>query len=127
MIKSLCLDKNSYLHKKQSVMEKNPYTELAECLLPEKMGEYIEVVKVEKTKKTLDVTLEERDKGVEGYASEQLRPNGLYEENTVRDYSVRGRKMTFNVKRRRWVEVETGKSVSKRWGIVAEGTSYSKE
>ena len=107
--------------------EKNPYTELAECLLPEKMGEYIEVVKVEKTKKTLDVTLEERDKGVEGYASEQLRPNGLYEENTVRDYSVRGRKMTFNVKRRRWVEVETGKSVSKRWGIVAEGTSYSKE
>lgn len=50
-------------------MDKNPYIELAECLLPEEMIEYFEVVKVEKTKETLDVTLEERDKGVEGYAS----------------------------------------------------------
>ena len=31
-------------------MEKNPYIELAECLLPEGMIEYFEVVKVEKTK-----------------------------------------------------------------------------
>ena len=45
----------------------------------------------------------------------------------VRDYPVRGRKMTFHVKRRRWIDVETGKSVSKRWDIVAEGTRFSKE
>ncbi len=44
-------------------MEKNPYIELAECLLPEKMVEYFDVVKVSKTKETLDVTLEERDNG----------------------------------------------------------------
>ena len=99
-------------------MEKNPYIELAECLLPEEMVEYFEVVKVEKTKETLDVTLEERDNGVDGYEAGQLRPNGFYEESTVRDYPVRGRKMTFHVKRRRWVEIETGKSVSKRWDIV---------
>lgn len=41
-------------------MEKNPYIELAECLLPEEMAEYFEVVKVAKTEETLDVTLEER-------------------------------------------------------------------
>lgn len=35
--------------------------------------------------------------------------------------------MTFHVKRRRWVDTETGKSVSKRWDIVAEGTRFSKE
>ena len=58
-------------------MKKNPYIELAECLLPEEMIEYFEVVKVEKTKETLDVTLEERDKGVYGYSPEQLRPNGF--------------------------------------------------
>ena len=46
-------------------MEKNPYIELAECLLPEEMVEYFEVVKVEKTPETLDVTLEERDTGFE--------------------------------------------------------------
>lgn len=49
-------------------METTPYMELAKCLLPEEPAEYFEVVKVEKTKETLDVTLEERDKGVEGHA-----------------------------------------------------------
>ncbi len=48
-------------------MEKNPYIELAECLLSEEMVEYFEVVMVEKTLETLDVTLEERDNGFEGY------------------------------------------------------------
>lgn len=40
-------------------MEKNPYIELAECLLPEDMVQNFEVVKVEKTKVALDVTHEE--------------------------------------------------------------------
>ena len=53
-------------------MEKNPYIELAEYLLPEEMIEYFEVVKVDKTTETLDVTLEERDNGVAGYDSGQL-------------------------------------------------------
>lgn len=107
--------------------KKSPYIELAECLLPEEMVEYFEVVKVEKTTETLDVTLEERDNGVSGFAEGRLRPNGFYEESTVRDYPVRGRKMAFHVKRRRWIDTETGKSVSNRWDIVAEGTRFSKE
>ena len=56
-----------------------------------------------------------------------LIPNSRYEESIVRDYPVRGRKMSFHIKRRRWVEVETGKSVSRRWDLVAEGTRFSKE
>lgn len=43
-------------------------------LLPEDMVEYFELVKVDKTKDTLDVTLEERDRGVDGYEDGQLRP-----------------------------------------------------
>lgn len=100
---------------------------MAECLLPEEMVEYLEVVKVEKTAETLDVTLEERDNGVEGYKAGRLRPNGFYEESVVRDYPVRGRKMSFHVKRRRWVETETGRSVGRQWDLVAEGTRFSKE
>lgn len=108
-------------------MKKSPYIELAECLLPEDMVEFFEVVQVEKTKETLDVTLEERDNGVEGYQMDQLRPNGFYDESVIRDYPVRGRKMSFHVKRRRWVDKETGKSVSRQWNLVAEGTRFSKE
>ncbi len=38
--------KNLSLQSKQTAMEKNPYIELAECVLPEEMIEYFEVVKV---------------------------------------------------------------------------------
>lgn len=92
-------------------MEKNPYIELAECLLPEEMVEYFDVVKVE----------------IEGYGIGQLRPNGFYEESVVRDYPVRGRKMSFHIKRRRWIDTETSRSVSRQWDLVAEGTRFSKE
>ena len=126
--KPVFVELKSYLCLQNRIgMEKNPYIELAECLLPEEMIEYFEVVKVDKTKETLDVTLEERDNGVDGYTAGQLRPNGFYEESIVRDYPVRGRKMSFHIKRRRWVETETGRSVSRRWDLVAEGTRFSKE
>ena len=81
MVINLCnQNKNLTFAYKQTAMEKNPYIELAECLLPEEMVEYFEVVKVEKTRETLDVTLEERDNGIDGYKNGQLRPNGFYEE-----------------------------------------------
>lgn len=115
------------MYSKRNYNEKNPYIELADCLLIEEMVEYFEVVKVEKSKETLDVTIEERDNGVERYESSQLRPNGFYEESVIRDYPVRGRKMSFHVKWRRWVEIETGKSVSRQWDLVADGTRFSKE
>lgn len=107
-------------------MVKNPYIEFTECLLPEEMVEYFDVVKVEKTKETLDVALEERDNGVVGYR-DQLRPNDFYDESVIRDYPVRGRKTSFHVRRRRWVEIATDRSVGRRWDLVAEVTRFSKE
>ena len=91
------------------------------------MVEYFKVVKVDKTPETLDVTLEERDNGVDGYTPGQLRSNGFYEESVIRDYPVRGRKMSFHVRRRRWIDTETGRSVSGCWDLVTEGTRFSKE
>lgn len=76
-------------------MEKNAYIELAECLLPEEMIEYFEVVKVDKTTETLDVTLEERNNGVFGYESGQLRSNGFYEESIVRIIQSEGVRCRF--------------------------------
>ena len=49
MVINLCNEnKSSTFAESKTAMEKNPYIELAECLLPEEMVEYFEVVKVEK-------------------------------------------------------------------------------
>ena len=108
-------------------MEKTPYIELAECLLPDEIVNSFEVVKVEKTGATLDVTLEEINQGPEGYGPDDIRPNGFYEAAVVRDFPVRGRRMTFHIKRRRWIVNETGECIGKRWDLVAKGTRHSKE
>lgn len=42
--------------------------------MPEEMIEYFEVVGVDKPPETLDVTLEERDNGVAGYAPVSYAP-----------------------------------------------------
>lgn len=72
------------MQKKTAMGNKSPYTELAEYLLSKEMVEYFDVVKVDKTAETLDVTLEERDNGVAGFAEGRLRPNGFYEKITAR-------------------------------------------
>lgn len=108
-------------------MNKNPYQALAEFVLPSELVDYFEITKVEPSETALDVTLEERDVGVDGYANDSLRPNGFYAETLVRDFPLRGRKMTFHVKRRRWLIKETGQSIGKRWDLVADGTRHSKE
>ena len=54
------------------------------------MVEYFGLVYFDKTKETLDVTLEEHDDGVDGYKPGQLCPNGFHEKSFVRDYPVRG-------------------------------------
>lgn len=66
---------------------------MAECLLPKEMVEYFGLVYFDKTKETLDVTLEEHDDGVDGYKPGQLCPNGFHEKSFVRDYPVRGCKI----------------------------------
>lgn len=108
-------------------MNTNLYIELARMVLPEGLADYYEITKIKSTESSMDITLEEIDNGVEGYAPSSLRPNGFYEEVLVRDFPLRGKKMTFHVKRRRWIVKATGRSVGKRWDLVAEGTRHSRE
>ena len=46
----------------------------------------------------------------EGHA---YRPNGFYEPSKVRDFPLRDKKVTLVVRRRRWIDETTGKSVAR--------------
>lgn len=108
-------------------MHTDLYIEVAKMVLPSELVEYFEITKVESGSETMDITLEEIVNGVEGYEDDDLRPNGFYEETLVRDFPLRGRRMTFHIKRRRWIVRSTGESIGKRWDLVADGTRHSKE
>lgn len=51
----------------------------------------------------------------------------MVEPVNVRDFPLRDRKVTFKVRRRKWVDKTTGKYITNRFNIVAEGTLHSKE
>lgn len=54
-------------------------------------------------------------------------PNGFYEPSKVRDFPLRDRKVTLVVRRRRWIDETTGKSVGNSYGLTADGTRHSVE
>ncbi|MEE0317224.1 MAG: hypothetical protein UDS46_06990 [Bacteroidales bacterium] len=62
--------------------------------------------------------------GEEGHT---YRPNGFFEASKVHDFPLRDKKVTLVLRRRRWVDELTGKSVSNTYSLTTEGTRHSVE
>lgn len=71
--------------------------------------------------------LEERDEFRGREDGHTYRPNGFYEASRVRDFPLRDKKVTLLIRRRRWLDETTGKSVGNRYGLTADGTRHSVE
>jgi transposase len=103
------------------------YMRVVKLLLPAELSEYFEIVDVDEVNGNVHLYLEEQALCPDGYESDQLSPNGFYAESVIRDFPIRDKGVYLHVKRRRWIEKRTGKSVSKDWELVAQGTRHSKE
>ena len=99
---------------------------LVRYVLPTEIVDYFHLINLQETEGTLHLYLEELDVIPEEHSTKSLSPNGFYEESTIKDFPLRDRKVVLHVRRRRWLDSE-GKSYSRHWDLVAEGTRYSKE
>ena len=108
-------------------MQENPYRVLAECLLPDEVVNNFDLIDVNVASNSIDVYLDEKKIVPEGYEESELVPNGFTESTTMRDFPLRGKKMTFHIRRRRWLKMPERINVVKDWQLVAEGTRHSKE
>ena len=71
--------------------------------------------------------LEEKDIKPEELSSEPLVSKGFYPEVTITDFPVRDHTVYLKVKRRRWENRSTGKTYSRDWKLVADGTRITSE
>ena len=101
--------------------------ELMKMLLPEDLSESFDIVDVKKVSNTITITLEEQDRIKYPEAGHEYEKNGFYEAKRVEDYPIRSSKVVLMVKRRRWIDRTTGKSVGNTYDTVAHGTRMSKE
>ena len=100
--------------------------EIIRYVLPSEIVDYFDLTDLQERGETLHLYLDESNIIPEGCRAKSLSPNGFYEESTIKDFPLRERKVVLHIRRRRWID-EEGKSHSRQWDLVAEGTRYSKE
>lgn len=101
---------------------------LAKVFLPSDMTEYFDLTDVRTDEyggePRVHIFLDEKEVAPEGCPD--ASPNGFYEESCMNHFPINEYRSILHVRRRRWKDAE-GKSVSKDWQLVADGTRYSKE
>jgi transposase len=99
---------------------------LLQYVLPKEIIDSFDLVNLQDEEETLHLYLDECNVVPEEYKDLLLSPNGFYEASLIKDFPLRDKKVVLHIRRRRWVD-EEGKSYSRYWDLVAEGTRYSKE
>ena len=109
-------------------MEEKYLYQLAEFVLPSDVLYYFSIVKIESDTSLLRIYLDEK---IEKELSDDFHfeSKGFMEAVEVTDFPIRDHKVILVLRRRRWIDIRTGKSFSLplQIDITASGTRYSKE
>lgn len=109
-------------------MENEYLNMLAQVVLPTQILEYFAIVGIEQTSTEIHICLDER---MQPALSNDVNfeSKGFMDAVSVTDFPIRDHKVILRIRRRRWIDVRTGKSFSIPidLDIVAKGTRYSKE
>ena len=107
-------------------MENKGLLALAQLILPSEILSNFEVVKVDEQSNLIRIHLDEIIK--DSYKSNpMIESKGFCDAVVIRDFPIRDKGVDLLVRRRRWLDKETGRSFSETYELKAEGTRYSKE
>lgn len=100
---------------------------IANLLLPEVLVTYFDLTKHEIKGDELHFYFTELNQVPDGYSNTKLHSKGFFPEATVQDFPIRGKNVFLHITRRRWLDKDTGKAVSRDWQLVAKGTRITSE
>ena len=98
-----------------------------ELLLLDGVLDYFGITQVDQKEREISIVLEERNVIPEEYKERKLESKGFYEDSKVQDFPLRGKSVFLIVRRRRWIDTETGDYVFRHWELVATGTRMTQE
>ena len=109
-------------------MQKDVYKELAKLVLPQEILSHFEITKVEVNEGLMEMYIH-LDELMNAYLlkSEDYESKGFTEAVSITDFPIRDHKVILLVRRRRWVDRNTGESFTDRISVTEKGTRYSKE
>ena len=104
-------------------MDQNDYS----LLLPSGLLEYFSITSIDEKSKEIVIHLEEKNNINTSDISVKLESKGFYPPVLVNDFPIRNRRLLLNIKRRRWINKETGEYIDRTFHIVADGTRMTQD
>jgi hypothetical protein len=100
---------------------------IIQFLLPEFILENFELASIDRHDGVFHVHIDEKNADESDPERKNLLSKGFFPTITVQDFPIRGQKVFLHIKRRRWLNIKTGKVVYRDWTEVAEGTRMTSE
>ena len=109
-------------------MNHDAYIQLAKLVLPREIEEHFEITKVEVDDYLMEMYIH-LDEKMNAYLckSEEYESKGFMGAVSITDFPIRDHKVILRVRRRRWVDRQTGESFVDRISVTEDGTRYSQE
>ena len=100
---------------------------LLPLIIPEGVSDYFELSGHKKDTTGIHIYLEEINSVPVEYQSNKLLSKGFFDEVILQDFPMRGHEVYLHIKRRRWLNSDTGKVVYRDWNTVAKGTRITSD
>lgn len=102
--------------------------QLLKYLLPKEINKFFDLVKIgEDSTGRLLLNLDEKAIKPTEHSDKDLISKGFDEPVQVQDFPIRDKAVYIIVRRRKWIDKDTGKVYSTNWNLTAKGTSYTSE
>ena len=101
--------------------------QLLQAFFPAGLLDYFEVVSFNTDTAEYVFHLREMNIAPAGYNKDSLESKGFYQEETITDFPLRGKRCKYKVKRRRWQNKEDGSIVKRDWQLLEKGTRMTTE
>ena len=98
-----------------------------ELLLPEGLLTYFDVTHAERTSTAILIYLDEKDLSEVERKDKHLQSKGFYPPTSIHDFPLRGKSLILHVRRRRWVDMDTGNHFMRDWEVLSKGTRLTEE
>jgi len=94
--------------------------DLLKHFLPDGILDYFELIEVKDSTDKLTLVLEEKPLLPTEQSHRKLHSKGFYPVVDIQDFPIRKKACFLEVKRRRWIDIDTGEVFSRDWMLVAK-------
>lgn len=104
----------------------NTISDFAKLFLPELVVEHFDLVKHETNSDSQYFYYSEKNiPSLE--VNSKIHSKGYYKEAIVQDFPIRGKSVYLYIKRRKWIEIESGRIIKRDWDLVTKGTRMTND